>query len=186
METFKSEVIRTDQFTEESLIELSVSEAQDMLLRGGAGNGAQLRSHGTILGQAGQPDGEHPDVVLFGLSSSCHRTGAARVVCPIDQQQRHPQAAGRRLTAEHLGGIGDGVGCVGAMANEGHGSNTALEDVQVLPVSEVVLHRNGAAVLKSGQAGAQPPAGRVQLHEPGAETQNELLLSLKQRSFGFL
>lgn len=78
--------------------------------------------------------------MLFGLSSGHHSAGAAWVVISDRHQQCHPQAAGGGLAAEHLGGVGDGVRGVGAMADEGHGGHPALEDVQVLPVSEVVLH----------------------------------------------
>lgn len=141
----------TDQLVEESVIQMAVGEAEDVLLRGGAGNGSQCCTHGTVPGQARQPDGEHPDVVLFGLSGRRHCAGAAWVVGPVCHQQRNPQAAGGRLAAEHLGGVANGVGRVGAVADEGHGGHTALEDVQVLPVPEVVLHQHSAAVLQGGQ-----------------------------------
>lgn len=142
----------TDQFREKPVLQLAVCKAEHVLLCRGTGDGTQVGAGGAVRGQARQPDGEHPDVVLLGFSGGPHSAGATRVVAAVRQQQRHPQAAGRRLTAEHLRGVGEGVGRVGAVADEGHGGNSALEDVQVLPVPEVVLHLHSAAVLQRCQA----------------------------------
>lgn len=121
-------------------MELAVTEAEHMLLWGGAGDGSQPCSHGAWFGRSRQQDGEHSDVVLFGLCSRRHGAGAAWVVASVRHQQRHPEAVGGCLLLKHIGGIGDGIGGVGAMANITHQANPTLEDIQVLPVSEVVLY----------------------------------------------
>lgn len=61
-----------------------------------------------------------------------------------------------------------------------------MEDVQVLPISEVVLQWDSAAVLHGSQAQTQTPTSWMELHKLSAEAQDELLLLFKQQGLGIL
>lgn len=172
----------TDQLSEKPLVQLSVVKAEKVLLWRRAGDGPHL---GVTLPVSRQTNDVHSYVVVFGVCGSSDGARAAWVIHSVRQQQGDTHTAARRLLIKELRGVRDGVGQICAVTDVGHGRHTALEDIQILPVAEVVLHGDGAAVLQCCQAQTDAP-GDAQRRQPGAETLNEAALLLKQEILGIL
>lgn len=125
----------------------------------GASNQPQLSYISRLVGFGSDADGEESDTLVFGISNSGEYVWVPWVRHTIKEQNGDLGAAERRLLQVDTGEVGDGVGCVGAMANIHHGGNACFEIISALPLVEGLLDDDMAAVLEEGGAGDEPSAG---------------------------
>lgn len=136
----------------------SVLQVVEVVGSRGASNQPQLSYISRLVGFRSDADGEESDTLVFGISNSGKYVWVPWVRDTIKEQNGDLDAAERRLLQVDMGEVGDGVGCVGAMANIDHGGYPCFEILSALPLVEGLLYDDMAAVLKEGGAGDEPSA----------------------------
>lgn len=125
----------------------------------GASNEPQLSYIAGLIGFRSDADGKESDTLVLGISNSGKYVWVPRVRDAIKEQNGNLDAAERRLLQVNTGEVGDGVCCVGAMANIDHGGDPGFEIISAPPLVEGLLYDDMAAVLKEGSTGDESPAG---------------------------
>lgn len=171
---------------EQPLFQIWILETMNELPSRWAGDGSQFGVVLTLSGDVRQSQGKELDGVIFGLCGRCDHVGVPRMVDPVGHQHCDPDAIVRRLLHNHLRGVGDGVGGVGAVANVVHGVEAVVKGIQVLPGQEAMLDAHIAAVLECSHPDLHGPTVHLQPGEQSAESQHKGLLALEQNILGAL
>lgn len=124
-----------------------------------ASNQPQLSYIAGLIGFGSDADGKESDTLVLGISNSGKYVWVPWVRDAVKEENGNLYAAERRLLQVNTGEVGDGVCCVGAMANVDHGGNPGFELISAPPLVEGLLYDDMAAVLKEGSAGDESSAG---------------------------
>lgn len=140
----------------------------------GASDEPQLSYITGLVGFGSDADGKESDTLVLGFGNGGEYVRVPRVRDAVKEQNGNLDAAERRLLQVNTGEVGDGVGCVGAVAYVDQGGDPRFEIISAPPLVEGLLYDHMAAVLKEGSAGDEAPA-RLQpealqlLHHIGGE-----------------
>lgn len=124
-----------------------------------ASNQPQLSYIARLIGFGSDANGKESDTLVLGISNSGKYVWVPWVRDAVKEENGNLYAAERRLLQVNTGEVGDGVCCVGAVANVGHGGNPGFELISAPPLVEGLLYDDMAAVLKEGSAGDESSAG---------------------------
>lgn len=124
-----------------------------------ASNEPQLSYIAGLIGFGSDADGKESDTLVLGISNSGKYVWVPWVRDAVKEENGNLYAAERRLLQVNTGEVGDGVCCVGAVANVDHGGNPGFELISAPPLVEGLLYDDMAAVLKEGGAGDESSAG---------------------------
>lgn len=119
----------------------------------GAGDQPKLSYVSRLVGFGSDADGEESNTLGLGVGNSGKYVWVPRVRDTIKEQNGNLDAAERGLLQVNTGEVGDGVCCVGAVANINHGGNPGFKIISAPPLVEGLLYNDMAAVLKEGGAG---------------------------------
>lgn len=171
------------ELLQESFLQLRVSEAVEIMLRGTARHSSEFDAVHVILRQVWQAYWERLDVVSLGLGACHHDVRVTWMIDAVGHEQSHSHALLFGLGGEELGGVGYGVRRVRSLADVDSIIQSTQEHVEVLPVSKGLTDVHNAAVVDERKASFKVPVGHLHLRNPFAEGSDEFFLTLKQIQF---
>ncbi len=104
------------------------------------------------------------------------------MVDAVGHEQGDPHTLLVGLAGEELSGVGYGVCGVRSLADVDGVLQSAEEDVMVLPVFEVLVDMDWAAVVEERHTGFQMPVRHLHLCHPLAEGAHKRFLSIEQKA----